>query len=67
METDMNKLELMDKVVNVNKAVESGELSAIALALGITPAMSEQMTVRDIVEAMTVRLADLNKLMETEL
>jgi len=63
----MNKLELMDKVVNVNKAVESGELSAIALALGITPAMSEQMTVRDIVEAMTVRLADLNKLMETEL
>lgn len=63
----MTKLELLDKIVAVNKAVESGELSAIAIALGITPAMSQDMSVRDIMEAMTVRLADLNKLMETEL
>lgn len=63
----MSKLELLDKIINVNKAVESGELSAIALALGITPAMSEQMSIKDIMEAMTVRLSDLNKLMEAEL
>lgn len=63
----MTKLELLDKIVAVNKAVESGELSAIAIALGITPEMSQDMSVRDIMEAMTVRLADLNKLMDTEL
>jgi hypothetical protein len=67
METDMTKLELLDKIVNVNKAVESGELSSIALALGITPEMSESMSIQDIMQAMTVRLADLNKLMEAEL
>jgi len=63
----MTKLELLDKIVNVNKAVESGELSSIALALGITPEMSESMSIQDIMQAMTVRLADLNKLMEAEL
>ena len=63
----MSKLELLDKVVAVNKAVESGELSAIAIALGITPEMSESMSLQDIMQAMTVRLADLNKLMEAEL
>ena len=63
----MTKLELLDKVVAVNKAVESGELSAIAIALGITPEMSESMSLQDIMQAMTVRLADLNKLMEAEL
>jgi hypothetical protein len=67
MEADMTKLELLDKVVAVNKAVESGELSAIAIALGITPEMSESMSLQDIMQAMTVRLADLNKLMEAEL
>jgi len=63
----VSKLELLDKIVNVNKAVQSGELSAIALALGITPEMTETMSIQDIMQAMTVRLADLNKLMETEL
>ena len=63
----MTKLELLDKVVAVNKAVESGELSAIAIALGISPEMSEDMSLQDIMQAMTVRLSDLNKLMEAEL
>jgi hypothetical protein len=67
VEKVVSKLELLDKIVNVNKAVQSGELSAIALALGITPEMTETMSIQDIMQAMTVRLADLNKLMETEL
>ena len=63
----MTKLELLDKIINVNKAVESGELSAIAIALGITPEMSEDMTIQEILQSLTVRLSDLNKLMEAEL
>lgn len=60
----MNKIELLSKMSKVNSALNSNDYGQLALALGITKAMVEEMTLQDIMEAMTVRMADLNKELE---
>ena len=63
----MNVIELLSKMSKVNSALNSNDYGQLALALGMTKAMAEEMTVEEIIEAMTVRLADLNKELERAL
>jgi hypothetical protein len=63
----MNKLELLSAMAKVNAALNTNDYGQLALALGMTKAMAEEMTVEEIIEAMTVRLADLNKELERAL
>jgi|688.fasta_scaffold2619609_2 hypothetical protein len=60
----MNKIELLSTIAKVNKALESNDYGQLALALGMTKAMVEEMSINDIMEAMTVRMADLNRELE---
>ncbi len=60
----MNKIELLGKLAKVNAALESNDYGQLALALGLTKAMVEEMSLEDIFEAMTVRMADLNRELE---
>lgn len=60
----MNKIELLTKMAKVNSALNSNDYGQLALALGLTKAMVEEMSLEDIFEAMTVRMADLNKELE---
>ena len=63
----MNVIELLSKMSKVNSALNSNDYGQLALALGMTKAMAEEMTVEEIIEAMTVRMADLNKELERAL
>lgn len=60
----MNKIELLSTMAKVNAALNTNDYGQLALALGMTKAMVEEMTLQDIMEAMTVRMADLNKELE---
>jgi hypothetical protein len=60
----MNKIELLSTIAKVNKALESNDYGQLALALGMTKAMVEEMSLEDIMGAMTVRMADLNRELE---
>ena len=60
----MNKIELLGKLAKVNAALENNDYGQLALALGMTKAMVEEMSLEDIFEAMTVRMADLNRELE---
>jgi hypothetical protein len=64
VEVEMNKIELLGKLAKVNAALESNDYGQLALALGLTKAMVEEMSLEDIFEAMTVRMADLNRELE---
>lgn len=57
----MNKIELLSKVAKVNTALDKNDYGELALALGLTKKMVEEMSLEDIFQAMTVRLSDLNK------
>jgi hypothetical protein len=63
----MNKIELLSTIAKVNKALDSNDYGQLALALGMTKAMVEEMSLEDIMGAMTVRLADLNRELESAL
>jgi hypothetical protein len=63
----MNKITLLGMLAKVNKALESNDYGQLALALGMTKAMVEEMSIQEIMDAMTVRLADLNKELERAL
>lgn len=63
----MNVIELLSKMSKVNSALNTNDYGQLALALGMTKAMAEEMTVEEIIEAMTVRLSDLNKELERAL
>jgi hypothetical protein len=60
----MNKLELLKRIAQVNSAINSNDYGQLALALGMSKPMIEEMSLQDIMEAMTVRLSDLNKELE---
>lgn len=60
----MNKIELLGMLAKVNTALESNDYGQLALALGMSKAMVEEMTLEDIFGAMTVRMADLNRELE---
>lgn len=60
----MNKIELLGTLAKVNKALESNDYGQLALALGMSKAMVEEMSLEDIFGAMTVRMADLNRELE---
>jgi len=60
----MNKIELLSTMAKVNAALSTNDYGQLALALGMTKAMVEEMTLQDIMEAMTVRMADLNRELE---
>ena len=60
----MNKIELLSTMAKVNAALNANDYGQLALALGMTKAMVEEMTLQDIMEAMTVRMADLNRELE---
>ena len=57
----MNKLELLSAMMKVNAALNTNDYGQLALALGMTKAMVEEMSIAEIIDAMTVRLSDLNK------
>lgn len=57
----MNKLELLTAMVKVNAALNANDYGQMALALGMTKAMVEDMSIAEIIDAMTVRLSDLNQ------
>ena len=61
---EVNKIELLGKLAKVNAALENNDYGQLALALGMTKAMVEEMSLEDIFEAMTVRMADLNRELE---
>jgi hypothetical protein len=61
---EMNKIELLGMLAKVNKALESNDYGQLALALGMSKAMVEEMSLEDIFGAMTVRMADLNRELE---
>ena len=63
----MNKIELLGMLAKVNKALESNDYGQLALALGMTKSMVEEMSLQDIMEAMTVRMSDLNRELEKAL
>ena len=63
----MNVITLLSKMSKVNSALNANDYGQLALALGISKAMAEEMTVEEIIEAMTVRLSDLNKELERAL
>lgn len=60
----MNKIKLLGTLAKVNKALENNDYGQLALALGMSEAMVEEMTLEDIFAAMTVRMADLNRELE---
>ena len=60
----MNKFQLLSTLSKVNKALETNDYGQLALALGMSKAMVEEMTIEDIFGAMTVRMADLNRELE---
>jgi len=60
----VNKIELLGMLAKVNKALESNDYGQLALALGMSKTMVEEMTLEDIFGAMTVRMADLNRELE---
>jgi hypothetical protein len=60
----MNKIELLSTMAKVNAALNTNDYGQLALALGMSKAMVEEMTLQDIMEAMTVRMADLNRELE---
>ena len=57
----MNKIELLSQMAKVNAALNTNDYGQLALALGMTKAMAEEMTIEEIIQAMTVRMSDLNK------
>jgi hypothetical protein len=61
---EMNKLKALSMLPKVNAALNENDYGQLALALGITPAMIEEMSIQDLMEAMTVRMADLNRALE---
>lgn len=63
----MNVIELLSKMSKVNSALNASDYGQLALALGMTKAMAEEMTVEEIIDAMTVRMSDLNKELERAL
>jgi hypothetical protein len=63
----MNKIALLGMLAKVNKALESNDYGQLALALGMTKSMVEEMSIQEIMDAMTVRLSDLNKELEKAL
>ena len=60
----MNKLELLSKLSQVNAALKSNDYGQLALALGMSKAMVEEMDLQDIYDAMRVRMTDLNTELE---
>lgn len=56
----MNKIELLSTMAKVNNALKTNDYGQLALALGMTKAMVEEMDLQDIFNAMTVRMSDLN-------
>jgi hypothetical protein len=60
----MNKIELLSQMAKVNAALSTNDYGQLALALGMTKAMVEEMSIEEIIDAMTVRLSDLNKELE---
>lgn len=63
----MNRLELLSAMAKVNAALSTNDYGQLALALGMTKAMAEEMTIEEIIQAMTVRMSDLNKELERAL
>ena len=60
----MNKLKAFSMLPKVNAALKNNDYGQLALALGMTPEMIEEMSIKEIMEAMTVRMADLNRVLE---
>jgi len=63
----MNKIDLLSAMAKVNAALNTNDYGQLALALGMTKAMVEEMSIEEIIDAMTVRMADLNKELERAL
>jgi hypothetical protein len=60
----MNKLKALSMLPKINKALEDNDYGQLALALGMTAEMINDMSIEEIMQAMTVRMADLNKTLE---
>jgi predicted amidohydrolase len=63
----MNVIEILTKISKVNAALNSNDYGQLALALGMSKAMVEEMSVDEVIQAMTVRMADLNRELEKRL
>jgi hypothetical protein len=63
----MNVLDILSKISKVNQALNNNDYGQLALALGMTKEMVEEMSIDEIMQAMTVRMADLNKELEKRL
>ena len=60
----MNKLELFEKLLKVNTAINDRDYKQLAYALGLTDEIIKEMSILDILGAINVRLSDLNKQLE---
>ena len=60
----MNKLELFEKLLKVNTAINDRDYKQLAYALGLTDEIIKEMSILDILDAINVRLSDLNKQLE---
>jgi len=63
----MNKIELLSTMAKVNQALETNDYGKLALALGMSKAMVEEMSLDEVFGAMTVRMSDLNRALEKAL
>lgn len=61
MEMEISTFKALRMMSRVNAALENDDYAELALALGMTPEMIEQMSIVEVFEAMTVRMSDLTK------
>lgn len=57
----MNKLETMQRICEINEAIQANKISDVVLLSGLTMEMVEEMTMPEVFEAVSVRLNDMMK------
>jgi hypothetical protein len=57
----MNKLETIQKMYEINEAIQENDMAKVVILSGITDEMIEEMTMPEIFEATSVRLYDMMK------
>lgn len=57
----IEKLQKIEQVIKVGRALEQDKMMEVALLLGLTPELTKDMSIEDIFDALTVRMANLLK------
>jgi hypothetical protein len=57
----MNKLQIMQRIYEMNEAFNAGRIADLVLLSGLTENMVQHMSMEEVMEAVSVRLADMMK------